>query len=159
MRRVSLLSVHPNPASGRPAHIARRLAHHPEVRPRRAFDRPARIGTRLRRFPRLPRLWRAAYPYIADPAKKAAAASNVNFASTISSASPSPTTREPIDSMLASLCWRIMRAENVSAQTPQRMPFTLFAAIMMPWPVPHRMTPNRQSPEATSRAAAWPCLG
>jgi hypothetical protein len=79
MRRVSLLSVHPNPASGRPAHIARRLAHHPEVRPRRAFDRPARIGTRLRRFPRLPRLWRAAYPYIADPAKKAAAASNVNF--------------------------------------------------------------------------------
>jgi hypothetical protein len=29
-----------------------------------------------------------------------------------------------------------------------------FAAIMMPWPVPHRMMPNRQSPEVTSRAAA-----
>jgi hypothetical protein len=57
MRHVSLLSVHPNPASGRPAHIARRLAHHPGVRPRRAFDRPARIGRNLRRFPRLPRLW------------------------------------------------------------------------------------------------------
>src|SRR6516225_5933329 len=83
----------------------------------------------------------------------------VRNASTISSASPSPTTRAPIDSMLASLCWRIMRAENVSTQTPQRIPLTLFAAIMMPWPVPHRMMPNRQSPEATSRAAASPCLG
>src|SRR5882724_923982 len=65
---------------------------------------------------------------------------------------PSPTTCAPIDSMLASLCWRIMRAENVSAQTPQRMPLTLFAAIMMPWPVPHRMMPNRISPMIFSHA-------
>jgi len=34
---------------------------------------------------------------------------------------------------LALLCWRIMRAENVSEQTPQRMPLTLLAASLMPW--------------------------
>jgi len=61
--------------------------------------------------------------------------------------------------MLASLCWRIMRAENVSAHTPQRMPPILFAAIMIPCPVPHSTIPNRQSPDATRRAAASPCAG
>jgi hypothetical protein len=61
--------------------------------------------------------------------------------------------------MLASLCCRIMQAENVSAQTPQRMPLTLFAAIMMPWPLRQKMMANRQSPDATSRAAASPCYG
>jgi hypothetical protein len=52
-----------------------------------------------------------------------------------------------------------MRAEKVSEQTPHRTPRTLFAAIMMPWPLPQSTIPNRQSPEATSRAAASPCLG
>ena len=49
---------------------------------------------------------------------------------------------------------RIMRAENVSEHTPQRMPLTLLAAIMIPWPVPQRMMPRSQSPEATNSAAA-----
>ena len=44
----------------------------------------------------------------------------------------SPTTRAPRLSMFASLCARIMAAEKLSEQTPQRMPGTLLAAIMMP---------------------------
>ena len=60
---------------------------------------------------------------------------------------------------------RLFRAEAVSCAAAYALailpalPSTLFAAIMMPWPLPHRMMPRRQSPEATSRAAALPCCG
>jgi len=46
-----------------------------------------------------------------------------------------------------------------SAMTALLPVSTLLAAIMIPCPVPHRMIPNRQSPDATNRAAARPCSG
>ena len=73
--------------------------------------------------------------------------------STISAASPAPTTRAPKQMTFASLWQRVRRAENVSLTHAARIPLCLFAAMLMPMPVPQTRIPFSYFPSATPRAA------
>ena len=66
----------------------------------------------------------------------------------ILSASPGPTTRAPIVRILASLCSLVISAEKQSEQSAARMPFTLFATIETPIPVPQLNSLRPQSSPA-----------
>ena len=61
--------------------------------------------------------------------------------STIFTASPGPTTLAPIAKILASLCCLVASAEKQSEHKAARIPFTLFAAIEIPIPVPQIIIP------------------
>ena len=62
--------------------------------------------------------------------------------STIFRARPSPSTLAPMARMLASLCSRVAWAEKQSEHRAARMPFTLFAVMEMPMPVPQIIIPS-----------------
>ena len=74
--------------------------------------------------------------------------------STMSIASPGPTTRPPKQMAFALLCIRVYRALNVSEQQAARMPGILFAAMLMPMPVPQMRIAFEQRPSVTARQAA-----
>ena len=59
----------------------------------------------------------------------------------------------PIDIRLASLCSLASLAVSSDQHTAQRIPFTLFAAIASPLPLPPSTIPNVQSLFATASAA------
>ena len=55
---------------------------------------------------------------------------------------------------LASLCARDSRADSASVTTAALMPWTLFAAIDMPMPLPHTRMPRSKRPSTTPLATA-----
>ena len=57
--------------------------------------------------------------------------------------------------ILLLLCSRDINALNSSAQSAQRIPSNLFAAIEMPIPVPQINIPAFTSPEVTALATAF----
>jgi len=58
--------------------------------------------------------------------------------------------------MLASLCSLVASAEKQSLQRAHLMPFTLFAVMDMPMPVPQIKIPFSYFPAATASATAFP---
>ena len=72
--------------------------------------------------------------------------------STIIVASPGPTTLPPIANIFALLCSLVAFAEKTSWQSAHLMPFTLFAVMEMPIPVPQIRIPLSASPPATAKA-------
>lgn len=61
--------------------------------------------------------------------------------------------------MFALLCCFTRRAVAVSEHTAALIPFTLFAEIEIPTPVPHISIPQSYSPEATAFATFSPYTG
>ena len=60
-----------------------------------------------------------------------------------------PKIRAPIQSTFASLCCRVSSADFISPQQAALIPFILFAAILIPIPVPHKRIPKSASFERT----------
>ena len=56
--------------------------------------------------------------------------------------------------MLESLWRRVISVQNSFVHTEARMPFTLFAAMLIPMPVPQQRMPFSHSPPATLCATA-----
>jgi hypothetical protein len=75
-------------------------------------------------------------------------------ASTVARASSGPTTRAPKQMMFALLCSRASAAETGSLAFAARMPGRLFAAMLMPMPVPQMRMPSAGRVSLISRAVS-----
>ncbi len=71
----------------------------------------------------------------------------------------SEVTVSPKHATFALLWRRVISASLTSRMTPPLAPGTLFAAMQMPWPLPHTATPNLARPAATACATAAPKWG
>ena len=79
--------------------------------------------------------------------------------STMLSARLGPTIPAPSARTFALLCSLVSFADTVSAQSAQRMPFTLFAAMEIPIHVVQITIPLSHVPDATAFATACPNAG